>query len=195
MKINFSILGSGYIVKLFDKNSLVYQKTKALNTVEIQELLYNNEKFIQLKLYNSYDAIASTFYELRPDKQFVIYNLDRISRLEIKMKNQKRIKLFFKNIIVEELLFPFYNFNNVFSPFSVEEGLIILENDIGGFGKCVIESEIFDIELLCFDVFKIDSYNKQFISKILYDNQELLFTKRDSLFNGKVFIIHGQSVL
>ncbi|MDP1744854.1 MAG: hypothetical protein Q8L90_04715 [Bacteroidota bacterium] len=167
----------------------MYEKTKHLDVNKIQEVLYNNEKFNKLGLYKSFNATASTFYELLPDQQFVIYDLERISRLEIKMKNKNRIKLFLKNIVAEELLFPIYNFNAVLNPFSDEAGLIVMENDIGNFGQCVINSDIFDFNALYFDIFKIDLLNKSFISKIHYNEQELLFKKKDSLFNGRVHII------
>ena len=186
MEINLSILGSGRIIKYFNVNSQIWKLIGHLTPEEIQNILYT-EKFIQLGLKLNNGKLASTFFEIIADHQYVGYDLDRITRLEIKIKS--RSKIFFKEITSEESLFPLYNYNlKELTPF-FDEGLIIIENDIGHFGKCKMNEEIFDVGKLSFDLINIGISIKSVVLKIYYNELELEFRKRDSLFNGNVVAI------
>ncbi len=189
LTIHFSILGSGQLLKVFGKQSGLCEKIKHIEQRYIYETLYDSEKFNTLNIINSNNTLVSTFYELLPDDQHILYDLDRTSRLEIKIKNRGRIKIFFKDIVGTELLFPLHDFSLVENIFLKEKGLIVLENDIGNFGKCKIEAAEFDISKLLFDIIEFTCPEQRFISKIYYNNIELLFKKRDTLFNGKAVII------
>ena len=97
--------------------------------------------------------------------------------------------MFFKDVVGNELLFPLFNFTNVDEPLLNQDGLIVIENDIGSFGKCEVEAESFDVSKLSFEVVELLALKQSFISGIKYDDQPLIFKKKESLFNGKVLII------
>lgn len=152
-------------------------------------MLYNSDKFNQLCIVTPNNNPSSTFHEVIPNKQFIFYDTDRITRLEIKIKHKNRIKLFFKDIPGNQLLFPIFNFTLFENHFESMKGLIVLENDIGSFGRCEIDADEFDINRLSFDLVELSAFKQKVVSRIRYDNQELAFKKKDCLFNGIVTVI------
>ena len=188
MEIIFSIQGSGIIIKYFSPESTLYKLISNLSPGEITSLLYS-ERFHELNLRLKNNELASTFFEVVPDKQYIAYDLDRITRLEIKLKNRTRNKIFLREIVSESLLFPLYNFNVRALSSHHNDGLIIIENDIGSFGKCKIDLENFDVDKLFFEIAQYGFPVKSIVIKVLYDGKELIFRKKDSLFSGNVVII------
>lgn len=181
-------MGSGQIIKCFGVKSELWNLLGHLNTDEIRNTLYS-EEFFKLKLKLPNGKLASTFFEIIPDKQFIAYDTNRVSRLEIKSKNKVRSKIFFKEIISQELLFPLYNYRvEKLIPFQ-EKGIIIFENDIGHFGKCKLDQENFEIDRLSFNLINIEILSGHMVLKIYYNNEELIFKKRDSLFNGGAIVL------
>ncbi len=188
MEVNLSILGSGRIIKYFNAESLVWKAVGHLDEEEIRNALYS-ERFNKLKLNLPNGKPASTFFEIVPDKQYIAYDCDRSSRLEIKVKNKSRSKIFFNEIISEELLFPLYSYT-VEKSFPIDDkGLLIIESDIGHFGRCKLQEDSFEIDQLAFDIIQEKTLPRHIILKINYKGQELVFKKRDSLFNGNVVVI------
>lgn len=188
MEISFSILGSGRIIKHFNVESTLWKHVGHLPPDEIRNVLYS-EHFTNLGLKLKTGKLASTFFEVEPDKQYIAYDLDRITRLEIKVKGKSRNKIFFKDITSEAYIFPLYSFNQKKMTSLFEQGLIIIENDIGHFGRCNLDAKIFDVNKLNFDLIDTGISMKSVVMKIYYEGLELEFRKRDSLFNGNVVVI------
>ena len=188
MEINLSIQGSGRITKHFGPESNLYNLISHLSPEEIHNLLYS-EKFHELNLQLENGELASTFFEVVPDQQCIAYDLDRITRLEIKLKNKTRTKIFLREIVSESLLFPLYKYNLRALSKQFSGGLLIIENDIGSFGKCKLDLEIFDVDKLFFEIVQYGLPIKSIVFRVLYDGNELEFRKRDSLFNGNVVVI------
>ena len=188
MEVNLTIQGSGRIIKHFSPESTLYNLICHLSPDEINNLLYS-ERFHELNLRLENGELASTFFEVVPDQQFIAYDLDRITRLEIKLKNKARNKIFLREIVSESLLFPLYNYNLRALSKQFSGGLLIIENDIGSFGKCKLELDNFDVDKLSFDILQYGLPIKSMVFRILYDGKELEFRKRESLFNGNVVVI------
>jgi len=188
LEVNLSILGSGRVIKCFSIESPLWKALGHLNEEEIRSVLYS-EKFNQISIQLANGKSASTFFEVAPDKQYVAYDIDRISRLEIKVKNKNRSKIFFNELNSDGLLFSLYNYTIAENFPAFEKGLMIIENDMGHFGRCRLREEHFEIDQLQFEIINEKTLLKQMILKINYKGQELIFKKRDSLFNGNVVVI------
>jgi len=188
LEVNLSILGSGRIIKYFNTESLVWKAVGHLTEEQIRIALYS-EEFNKLKLNLPNGKSASTFFEIFPDVQYIAYDCDRISRLEIKVKNKSRSRLFFNEIVSGELLFPLYNYT-IEKSFPInDKGLLIIENDIGHFGRCKLREESFEIDQIEFEIVQEKAFPKHIILKINYKGKELVFRKRENLFNGSVIVI------
>ena len=166
----------------------MYKLTRNLSTEEITSLLYS-ERFQELNLRLENGELASTFFEIIPDQHYIAYDIDRITRLEIKLKNKTRNKIFLREIVSEGLLFPLYNYNVISLSAYHNEGIIIIENDIGSFGKCKQNIEIFSVDKLFFEIVQYGFPFKSFVFKVIYDGNALEFRKKDGLFNGDVVVI------
>ena len=188
MEINLTIQGSGRIIKHFSPESTLYNLICHLSPDEINNLLYS-ERFHELNLRLENGELASTFFEVVPDKQYIAYDLDRLTRLEIKLKNKTRNKIFLREIVSESLLFPLYKYNLRALSKQFSGGILIIENDIGSFGKCKLEVDNFDVDKLFFEMVQYGLPIKSVVFRVLYDGKELEFRKRDSLFNGNVVVI------
>ena len=188
MEVNLSIQGSGRIIKHFSPESSLYRLIGNLSPEEIHNLLYS-EIFHELNLRLENGELPSTFFEVVPDQQYIAFDLDRITRLEIKLKNKARNKIFLREIISESLLFPLYNYNLRALSKQHSGGLVIIENDIGSFGKCKLDLENFDVDKLFFEMVQYGLPIKSVVFRVLYDGKELEFRKRDSLFNGNVVVV------
>ena len=188
MEVNLTIQGSGRIIKYFSTESTLYNLISHLSSDEINNLLYS-ERFNELNLRLENGELASTFFEVVPDQQYIAYDLDRITRLEVKLKNKTRSKIFLREIVSENLLFPLYNYNIRALSKQFSGGLLIIENDIGSFGKCKLELDNFEVDKLFFEMVQYGLPIKSVVFRVLYDGKELEFRKRDSLFNGNVVVI------
>ncbi len=188
MEVIFSIQGSGRIIKYFHPSSTLYKLIGQLAPEEITSILYS-ERFYELNLRLENGELASTFFEIIPDQQYIAYDLDRLTRLEIKLKNRTRNKIFLREIVSVDLLFPLYNFNIRALSSHQDDGLIIIENDIGSFGKCKLELENFDVDNLFFEIVQYGFPLKSIVFRVLYDVKQLEFRKKDSLFNRDVVVL------
>jgi len=188
LEISLSIQGSGRIIKYFSPESVLFKLIGNLSPEEIHNLLYS-EKFQMLNLRMENEELASTFFEVVPDQQHIAFDLDRITRLEIKLKNKTRSKILLREIVSENLLFPLYNYNLRALSKQFSGGILIIENDIGSFGKCKLELDNFDVDNLFFEIVQYGLPLKSVVFSVLYDGKELEFRKRDSLFNGNVVVI------
>ena len=188
MEVNLSIQGSGRIIKHFSLESPLYKLIGHHSPEEINNLLYS-ERFHELNLRLENGELASTFFEVVPDQQYIAYDLDRITRLEIKLKNKARNKIFLREIISDDFLFPLYNCNFTLLSNLRDGGITIIEHDIGSFGKCKLELDNFDVDKLSFDILQYGLPMKSVVLRVQYDGKEIEFRKRDSLFNGNVVVI------
>lgn len=187
MAIKFSVKGTGYKIKVFNEESILFQKTKNLSIDKLHALLYNNDAVLSLKIGSAKGLFAQSIYEITADKQFIVYEPSRFSRIEIRNNVGEHYKIFFNKIIKENLLFSFYECVYSFNVFN-ENGLVMFEKDIGEFGQCKIADENFNLKDLSFEFTPISVLHSQFITKIFYQTRQLSFNKINTVYNGSSLI-------
>ncbi len=188
MEINFSILGSGRIIKYFNCESELNKLIGHMPNEEIRNMLYS-DLFNTLGLLKPNGQFASTFFEVLPDKQIVAYEFDKLTRLEIKAKGMTRVKIWFNEVTSDRFLFPLYNYNIIKIEDLFDDGILVIESDLGSFGKCKLNIDKFDIGSLLFEIAETNSSKNLLITHLKYKGMDLDFRKGDSLFSGKVEIL------
>lgn len=169
--MHFTIHGIGYFVRIFHSDHQLYQAVKEVNNSQLDSMILDSSNLQKL------DLTYSTHLDIIPDEFYIFYLADPISRLEIKTPN-KRHKLFFKDLVRSDLLFPstyIYN-TSIFS--NPTKSLVIQEEDMGNFGQCKIEAE-FNSSLLKMEIVKYEK--APCIGKIYYNGIPLNFNKTDTL--------------
>ena len=194
MEINFSIIGSGRIIKHFNCESELNKLIGHLPNEEIRNILYSDQ-FNTLGLLNSESELASTFFEVVPNKQIVAYEFDKLTRLEIKAKSMTRVKIWFNEITSDKFLFPLYSLKIYKLEDLFDDGVLVIESDLGSFGKCKLNLDVFDIDSLLFEIAETNGSKNLLITNLKYKGLDLEFRKRDSLFTGKVEILKLSSRL
>lgn len=185
IKANFSIIGNGYTVKIFDTDSEIYSKSLIYTERDLVTVLYNFDEFKKLNIETNTDS--NSIFDIKPSNEFTIYELDNRTRLEILISNEARKKIFFKNIINENLLFPTYSFN-YFANNNLPKGLILFEREIGVFAKASLQLNSFDINLFSFETFYSNKMNTQFISDVLYESEKISFKKKNASYTNTIIV-------
>ena len=183
LKLKFSIHGSGIYIKRFQKNSHVWRTFNLYSESELNKILFNHDLFSKLNLKNREGKKISSYHQLIPDQTIVCYSTDRFTVLEIKIEGKRHGRIGFYDLVRSDLIFP--AFPIMYSEFRID-GLNIVECDIGSFGSAILKANKFDIELLRFELMKIE--NKNYIHKIIYNDVTLEF-KRTNTLNQRGFVL------
>ncbi len=187
-RTRYSVIGTGYLVKIYDKNHPLYIKLKSIPHVDFKEYLFNLRSFESLCLKDENGRTYKSFFEMTPSKSFNLYRPDAFSRLEIRLDGLKHKKIFFQNLVRTDYLFPptYLLRESVLE----NEGLLILEDDKGRFGNTTTGRKFYDVEQLKFELMKIPETNEKFVKSIWMEEYELHFKKPDTLnFGIKAFLI------
>lgn len=186
----FSIIGSGYFIKIFNKEHPLYQALANIKHHDPVEYLLDVSLFKTLKLNDKYGAPYNNFYEVRANSTFPVYCTDMYTRLEIRKDgSRKTSKIFFKELVRNDYLFePEYVKNDLVLS---NEGLMVLEYDKGHMGVTV-HPRPFDttINKLLFELITIPEINETCIRYIHVDSNEVILKQPDTLnYAFKAFII------
>jgi hypothetical protein len=140
-KTRFSVIGSGYFIKIFDTDHPLYLKVQKMDIPSIYEIITNHDAFAKLNLADHTGRLYNSFYEVMADEIFPVYAMDPYTRLEIKPDNSdKRIKLMLKDIERTDYLFvPEYIQNT--TTLLQNKGLMVAEFDKGHFGTTTHPTE------------------------------------------------------
>lgn len=188
-RTKYSVIGTGYVVKIFNKNHPLYIKLKSIPPhVDFKEYLYNLRSFESLGFKDENGRTYASFFEMKPSKSFNLYRPDVYSRLEIKLEGFRHKKIFFQNLVRTDYLFPptYLLRESVLE----NEGLLILEDDKGRFGSTTTGRIFYDVEQLNFELMTIPETNEKFVKSIWMDEYELHFKRPDTLnFGMKAFLI------
>ena len=180
----YSIIGSGYFIKLFDSNHPLYKKLKEVADEKTAWLyLSDDERFKTLGLKDSKGELYDTFWQVRADRLFPVYAMDIFTRLEIKPKNDKAIKFMFRDIEKWNTLLP-HEFIIKPVPKLSNPGLMIIEEDKGHFGSTTHPFEYSPKSIYTFETMYIPDMNTTVISKILVDNHEVILKRHDTANTG-----------
>lgn len=187
-KTTYSIIGTGYYVKIFDKSHPLYIKLKSIPNLDINEFMSNIRSIESLGLMDEKGHNYQTFFEIKPSKAFYIYNTDVYTRLEIKQEKFKIKKIFFHDLVRKDYLFPpeFLLSETVMK----NEGLLVLENDKGKFGATTHGRPFYSLEQLCFELVSIPEINRQFVGTIYMEEYDLKLRNPDVLnFGVQAFLV------
>ncbi len=188
-RTTYSIFGTGYYVKMFDKSHPLYVKLKSIPNVDVNEYTSNIRSVESLGLKDENGRVYQTFFEIKPSKAFYVYNTDVYTRLEIRQeKNTKIKKVFFHNLIRNDYLFPpeYMLRENIL----VNEGLLVLENDKGNFGSTTHGRVFYALEQLKFEIVCIPEINKKLVGTIYMEEFEVKLKNPDVLnFGVQAFLI------
>lgn len=163
-RTNFSIIGSGYFIKLFDKNHPFYIALKNREFISIEQFILDISGFKSLQLKNENGVPYNSFFEIKSTETFIGYSTDAISRIELRVEGCKRIKIMFKDIVRIDYLFPpeFIITHTILH----KEGLIIIENDRGHFGRGSIPHYFSKNDKLQFELLELPTFNLTCIGAI-----------------------------
>ena len=185
--IKFSIHGSGIYMKGFRKDSPVLRTLKVYTAEELTRIIFDHDLFQKLNLKTVDDERVSSYHDLVPDENKILYCTDRFTVLEIKINGKRHGRIGFYELIRSDLLFPFVPVTH--SEFQME-GINIIERDIGNFGSANLKDDKFDIQLLRFEL--IDFQGQIYTHKIIYNNVALEFRRTNTLNQGN-FVINCHS--
>ncbi len=170
-RTNYSVIGSGYIIKIFDKSHPLYIKLKSVKDLNLADYLSSYNSLKDLKLEDNMGNLYNSFYEVRANKLFMAYSIDTYTRLEIKNKDSKRLKVFFKELVRTDFLFePFYELKQTVLQ---NEGLLVIEYDKGYFGFTNHPTQFSIEDKLSFEVLTIPELNVKCIRTMKVNNSEI----------------------
>lgn len=168
------ILGYGYQYFFFEEGHYFFNALSKYDSEAINEIVFDSERLERKSIRNIQGEIISQAMQANPTASGHFYCMDLLSRIEIKPKSRKRIKLPFYNIINEHLLF---SFPNVIQSKFDKHGIIILEKCMGNFGKCSIINDSVKFDDLGFQFIKLDCIGEFLVKDITLQNQLLIFRK------------------
>jgi hypothetical protein len=178
-KTKFTIIGSGYYVKIYDQNHPLYKKLKSIKDVDPRVFLLGFRSLEALDLKDETGKVYSSLFEIKPDKTFPIYCIDAFTRLEIKRENTKATKLFFKNLFRTDYLFPPSHIKN--EVILKNEGLLVLEYDKGHWGATTHHCEFPLEDEIKFEIITIQELNIKCIKTIKVNDNEIILKQPDTL--------------
>jgi len=183
----FSILGSGYYVKLFDTQHPLYNCLKIFGAENMKSILYDVSAFAKLNIADEKGIKYKSFYDDVPTKSHPIYCLDYFSRLEIKRETHTINKLVFKDLLgIDSLFTPEYKTTKTELNFN---GLLVLEFDKGNFGSASIKEPLQQLSQLHFNLVYIPQLQQYFVELIYFNDKIILLKKLDTLnFGNSVFV-------
>jgi hypothetical protein len=180
-KTRFSVVGSGYFVKIFDKNHPFYLATKGMDTTAIHKIITDPGVFAKLELMDSTNKPYTLFYEIEATESFPVYSMDAYTRLEIKPSNSdKRIKLMLKDIERTDYLFvPEYIQNQ--TTILQNKGLMVVEYDKGHFGTTIHPVEFKIGDVIEFESDWILELNQKCVRSIAVNKNKILLKRPDTV--------------
>lgn len=178
-KTRYSIIGSGYFIKIFDKNHPLYIKLKSIKCPDIMSYLQDYNSIKELDLKDEFGYTYSSFFEIKPSKMLMAYSTDIFTRLEIRTDKYKPIKLFFKDLIRTDYLFPP---NYIINESTLENaGLLVIEYDKGFFGSTKHLHQFEREDQLSFDIISIPQLGATAIKSIKVNGDEVILKQPDTL--------------
>lgn len=188
-KTRFSVVGSGYYIKIFDKQHPLYLALKEMDTNTIHKIITDPFAFAMLGLLDNKRIPYNSFHEIMATDSFPVYCMDAYTRLEIKPSNSdKRIKLMLKDIERTDYLFvPDYIKNQL--SLLQNKGLMVVEYDKGHFGTSVhpVEYKIGDV--IEFESINISELNQKCVKSITVNNNKVLLKRPDTVnIDTQVFV-------
>jgi hypothetical protein len=175
LKINF--LGTGIEIKRILSPNDVLENWKGIINQKrtITEALLDPFFYYKLK-----DKKYTSLEDLPAEKCSGILKAPK-SQIEFWLNRKKVYKLNTYELFNENVLFPLFNMERMQNPFTHNNGIYILQNEIGTIGtyELMVNSKTLNIDDF---IFEIDSSNnKTFIKNIRYQNQNLEFIKKDTI--------------
>mgnify|MGYP001483849332 CR=1 FL=1 len=175
LKINF--LGTGIEIKrILLPTDVLENWREIINTKRtITEALIDPFFYYKLK-----DKKYTSLEDLPSEKCSGILNAPK-SQIEFWFNRKKVYKLNTYELFNENVLFPLFNMERMQNPFTHNNGIYILQNEIGTIGtyELMVNSETLNIDDF---IFETDSFqNSVFIKTIKYQNQNLEFIKKDTM--------------
>lgn len=175
LKINF--LGTGIEIKrILLPTDVLENWREIINTKRtITEALIDPFFYYKIK-----DKKYTSLEDLPAEKCSGILNAPK-SQIEFWFKRKKVYKLNTFELFNENVLFPLFNIERMHNPFTQNNGIYILQNEIGTIGtyELMVNSETLNIDDF---IFEIDSsQNATFIKNIKYQNKNLEFIKKDTM--------------
>lgn len=181
-KTRYSIIGSGYFVKIFDSNHPLYIKLKSIKNVDVMDYLFDYNSIKELDLKDEAGYVYTSFFEIQPSRSFTAYATDIYTRLEIRSEKYKPIKLFFKDLVRKDYLFPP---NYIITETTLQnEGLLVIEYDKGFWGSTKHLHQFEKNDQLEFEIVKIPELPATAIKSIKVNGKDVLFKQPDSLNYG-----------
>ncbi|HXU27928.1 MAG TPA: hypothetical protein VN698_11910 [Bacteroidia bacterium] len=189
-KTRFSVVGSGYFIKMFDMDHPLYLKVQGMDAATIYEIATNPDAFAKLKMTDSTGRPYNSFHEIMATEIFPVYVEDAFTRLEIKPSNtEKRIKLMLKDIERTDYLFvPEYIQNK--TTLLQNKGLMVAEFDKGHFGTTIHPVEFKIGDTINFESVWSPQLKQKCIKSITVNGNEVRLKRPDTVNLGtQVFII------
>lgn len=181
-KTRYSVIGSGYYIKIFDKKHPLYIKLKSIKDADIMTYLLDYNSLAELDLKDESGYTYTSFFEIKPSKMITAFSTDIFTRLEIRAEKYKPIKLFFKDLIRTDYLFPP---NYIMSETVLQnEGLLVIEYDKGFFGGTKHLHQFDPADQLSFEIITIPELNTKAIKSISVNEQEIILKQPDTLNYG-----------
>jgi hypothetical protein len=180
-KTRFSVVGSGFYIKIFDKNHPLYKRVQGMDAAAIYEIVTNQDAFAKLKLSDSTGRFYNSFHEIMADELFPVYAEDTFTRLEIKPSNsEKRIKLMLKDIERTDYLFVPEYIQNKTTPLQ-NKGLMVAEFDKGHFGTTIHPVEFKIGDTINFESVWSSELNQKCIKTITVNGNEIRLKRPDTV--------------
>jgi len=189
-KTRFSVVGSGYFIKMFDMDHPLYLKVQGMDIYSIYEIVTNQDAFAKLNMADSTGRLYNSFHEIMATEIFPVYAEDAFTRLEIKSSNtEKRIKLMLKDIERTDYLFvPEYIQNT--TTLLHNKGLLIAEFDKGHFGTTIHPVEFKIGDTINFESVWSPQLKQKCIKSITVNGNEVRLKRPDTVNMGtQVFMI------
>lgn len=184
----FGIHGNGIVLKYFHADTELYKAFSNFDPDTIHQIL-TGDTFGQFGFVSQNGTLASTYLELVPSAELVAYAIDRVTKLEVKMSGRKRINIPFNSLLSDDFLFPLFNIHEIQLLDDFGPGLLLVEQDMGNFGKCLFPATKFDVDSLSFLVGKLPNLNTMFVFQVSYAGLPLLFEKRDTVTTGSLRVV------
>jgi hypothetical protein len=189
-KTRFSVVGSGYYIKMFDKSHPLYIAVKGMDINAIHKIITDPYAFAMLGLLDGKGIPYNTFHEILATESFPVYSMDAYTRLEIKPSNSdKRIKLMLKDIERTDYLFvPKYIQNQ--TTILQNKGLMVVEYDKGHFGTTIHPVEFKIGDVIEFESVDILELNQKCVRSITINKNKVLLKRPDTVnIDTQAFIV------
>lgn len=176
-KLKINLLGTGIEIKrilLPDEVIAHWKGIIGTKKTIIDALL---DPFFYYKLR---DKKYSSLEDLPAEKCLGILN-DTKSQIELWFNRKKVSKLNTPELFNKNVLFPLFNIEKKPHSFTDTQGIYILQNEIGTIGtyELMVNTETLNMDDFTFEIDRFK--NTTFIKNIKYQNQDLVFVKKDTV--------------